>query len=111
MIVLAGCYRDNEEDLYPAGASCETTGATYAIAVAPVLQANGCTGCHSGAAPSGNISLQTYAAVRTAAQNGKLFGSINHSPGFSPMPKGGNKLSACAISRIRAWIDAGAPNN
>lgn len=109
--ILSGCYRDNEEDLYPSSGTCDTTGATYAITVAPVLQAHGCISCHSGTAPSGNISLQNFASVKAVAQNGKLFGSLDHSPGFSPMPKGGNKLSACTINKIKAWIDAGALNN
>jgi hypothetical protein len=45
------------------------------------------------------------------AQNGKLYGAVNHSPGYSPMPKGGTKLSACNISKIKAWIDGGSLNN
>src|SRR5687767_9895156 len=112
-IVLSSCYYDVEEQLYPAtgGGNCETAGVTYASTVLPLLQNNGCMGCHSGGAPSGNISLEGYNNVRTVALNGKLFGVINHSPGFSPMPKGGNKMSACNINKIKAWIDAGATNN
>ena len=109
--ILASCYRDNEEELYPVTGTCETNGVTYTNTVAPLLQSNGCISCHSGAAPSGNISLQNYNAVRTVALNGKLFGAINHSPGFSPMPQGGTKMSNCNILKIKAWIDAGSINN
>ena len=113
LLVLTSCYRDVEEQLYPGGsaASCDTSSVTYAATIAPLLQNNGCISCHSGGAPSAGISLQTYAQVRSVAQNGKLYGAINHSPGFSAMPKGGNKMNACAISRIKSWIDAGAINN
>ena len=113
VLLLSACYRDVEEELYPpgSGGGCETTNVTYAATVAPLLQSNGCMGCHGGSAPSGNISLQGYANVRAAALNGKLYGAINHSPGFSPMPKGGNKMSSCNISKIKAWIDAGSLNN
>lgn len=111
LMILSGCYRDNEAELYPVTGSCDTTGVTYLATVAPLLQSSGCTSCHSGAAPSGNISLQTYASVRTVAVNGKLYGAINHVAGFSPMPKGGAKMSSCNISKIKAWVDAGSVNN
>ena len=90
--------------------TCDTTNVTYSGSIIPILQ-NSCIGCHSGSTPGGNISLNTYAGVFTQATNGKLFGSVNHSTGFSAMPKGGNKLSTCQIDMIRIWIDAGAPNN
>jgi hypothetical protein len=27
------------------------------------------------------------------------------------MPKGGSQLPACELTKIRIWVDAGAPNN
>jgi hypothetical protein len=110
-LVFVSCYRDNEQDLYPSTGTCDTNGVTYTNTVAPLLQSGGCMSCHSGAAPSGNISLSGYQAVRQVALNGKLYGAINHSPGFSPMPQGGNRMSSCNISKIKAWIDAGSLNN
>lgn len=109
--LIAGCYYDSEDVLNPGGGTCDTNGVTYSGTVVPLLQANGCLGCHSGGAPSGNISLATYTSVKAVAQNGKLYGAINHSPGYSPMPQGGNKMSSCNISKIKAWIDAGSSNN
>jgi hypothetical protein len=38
-------------------------------------------------------------------------GAITHAPGFTPMPQGGAKLPACEIAKIKAWVDAGSPNN
>lgn len=108
---MSGCYRDNEEELYPSSGSCDTTGITYSSTVASLLQSNGCVSCHSGSAPSGGILLDSYNSVRSAALNGKLYGAISHTAGFSPMPKNGNKMSACNISKIKAWITAGASNN
>jgi hypothetical protein len=55
--------------------------------------------------------LDTYARVKTVADNGKLMGVITHANGFPQMPKGGNKLSDCNIAKIKKWVDAGAPNN
>ncbi len=111
LFALTGCYRDNEKDLYPVTGTCDVAGVTYASTVAPILQSNGCISCHSGAAPSGNISLQTHASVRAVAINGKLYGAISHTAGFSPMPKGGSRMSDCNILKIKAWIDAGSINN
>ena len=109
--LITGCYYDKEELLNPGNGTCDTNAVTYNGTVVPLLQSSGCLGCHSGGAPSGNISLANYTSVKAAAQNGKLYGAINHSPGFSPMPQGGNKLSTCNISKIKAWIDAGSINN
>jgi hypothetical protein len=109
-IILTGCYYDKAEELYGAG-TCDVTTVNYSTTVSGLLNNYGCVSCHSGSAPSGNINLQNFTGVKTVAQNGKLFGAINHSPGFSPMPKGGGKMSACEISKIKAWIDAGAVNN
>lgn len=110
--LLSSCYRDVEDDLYPAGGgACDTTGITYSATIQPLLQSSGCLGCHSGGAPSGGISLEGYTNVKTLAQNGKLYGTISHAAGYSPMPKGGNKLSACNITKVKAWIDSGIPNN
>ena len=110
-IIFYGCYYDTEEQLYPATGPCETTGVTYNSTIVSLLQANGCLGCHSGGAPSGNISLEGYNNVRIVALNGKLYGVVSHSAGFSPMPQGGNKMSSCNINKIKAWVDAGANNN
>jgi len=111
IIVLTGCYYDKAELLYPQTGTCDTTNSTYSKAVLPALQTYGCIGCHSGAAPSGNVLLNTYTNVKTYVQNGKFYGSINQSAGYSAMPQGGNKMNACTINKIKAWIDAGALNN
>ena len=111
IIVLAGCYYDKESLLYPQSGICDTSSSTYSLAVQPALQTYGCIGCHSGSVPSGNILLNSYAAVMTYVQNGKLYGSITHTTGYSPMPQGGNKMNTCDINKIKAWIDAGALNN
>lgn len=90
--------------------ACDTTVYTYTGAVKPIIT-NQCQGCHSGAAPSGGINLTTHAGVQAVALNGKLYGAVNHVPGYSAMPKNGTKLSDCKITQIKKWIDAGAPNN
>lgn len=109
LLALSSCYNDNYQTLYPSG-TCDTTHVTYAKDVWPVINAN-CTGCHSGAAPSGNVALENYNDVVVIAKNGKLLGSIRFDPGFSPMPKGGPKLNSCDIAKIEKWVNDGTPNN
>jgi hypothetical protein len=110
--VLSACYYDKESVLYPVQTTTCNTPATvsYAQHVLPILQVN-CYGCHSGAAPGGNIAMGTYSADNAIAVNGRLYGCLSWGPGYSPMPLGGAKFSACNLELIKKWIDAGAPNN
>ena len=110
IILLNSCTYDNVEDLYPQPASCDTINVTFTKDVFPVIDVN-CTVCHSGSAPSGNLSLTNYADIVVAAQNGSLIGVIDHQSGWSPMPKNGAKLDECTIKKIEAWVAAGTPNN
>ena len=108
-ISIAGCYYDNEEELY----SCTVDPATvkFSTTINNILTAYGCLSCHSDASPSGNINLSKYPGVKNVVDNGKLYASITHSPGAQPMPQGLGKMGSCDIQKIKAWIDAGAPNN
>lgn len=108
-IAFASCYQDNEEELVPCPNGIGAV--TYNASIKPILLAYGCIGCHSSAAAGGGILLEQYSQVKTVVDNGRLQGSINHAPGFKAMPQGGIKMSSCDISRIEAWIKAGAPNN
>lgn len=110
---ITSCYYDKEDLLYGgAGGVCTDTAGTvsYAQKVQPMLQSN-CYSCHTGSFPSGGILMGNYTADKALGQNGKLYGSINHSPGYVAMPQGGAKMSACQILTIKKWIDAGLLNN
>lgn len=87
---------------------CDTTTVTYSGFMQPLIEAY-CKGCHSGASPQGGLSLATYAEVKAIAQSGRLYGSVTHQPGYSPMPKGGAALPACSVSKIKRWINLGMP--
>lgn len=110
---LSSCYYDVESQLYPnSNANCDTLTVTYSTTIRNILQNNSCLGCHSGSAVSGgNIVLDNYNSVKTYAQNGRLYGSVSHGAGYSPMPQGGNKISSCNILQIKKWIDSGILNN
>jgi len=88
----------------------DTVNVTYSLSVKTTIT-NKCQGCHSGANPQGAIDLTTYANVKAQVTNGKLWGAVNWTPGYSPMPKNGAKLSICELTKIQKWIAQGAPNN
>lgn len=93
-------------------AECDTTAIpTYAANVKPIIQAR-CLGCHSSVSASGGVNYSTYAGVKTTADNGSLYGSINHDAGYAAMPPSPSaQMPQCEITLIRMWIDEGAPNN
>jgi hypothetical protein len=89
---------------------CDTATVTFSGQIKTTI-CNKCLGCHSGTVAQGAIDYSTYAGVKAKVTDGRLWGAINHLPGFSPMPKGGTKLSDCEIKQFKKWIDAAAPNN
>lgn len=109
MLSLTSCYYDKAEFLVTTN-DCDTAKVTYSISIAPIINSN-CAGCHSGSTPSGNLSLSNFTEVKSAADNGSLMGVIRYEPNWSPMPKGGNKLSDCNIRKLEIWITNGTPNN
>jgi hypothetical protein len=107
--IVSSCYYHKEDILY--GTKCDTTHVTYSSTIKSLLNSYGCLGCHIGGSPPGGINLETYTNVKTMIDNGRLYGAITHSPGFRPMPDGAAQMNSCDINKIKAWIDAGAPNN
>ncbi|RYE00371.1 MAG: hypothetical protein EOP54_00265 [Sphingobacteriales bacterium] len=111
---VAGCYKDNAEEMYPpagGGSTCETSNVTFSNTVNTIIATKCATaGCHAGVYPTG-IDLSDYAGVATIANSGKLMASITHSGSASAMPKGLPKLDDCSIAKIKKWVDDGAPNN
>lgn len=108
MLVLSACKYHNEDDLYP---SCNTNNISFSGTVTQLLTSYGCIGCHNNSVPTARVNLETHLGTVEATQNGRLLGAISHASGFKPMPQGGRKMSDCEISKIKAWIDAGKPNN
>jgi uncharacterized membrane protein len=90
--------------------NCDTTQFKYGANISAIM-INYCVGCHGISAPSAGINLSSHAGVAAVAVSGRLYGSVTHTAGYSPMPKNANKLSSCQITQIKKWIDAGAPNN
>lgn len=110
--LIAGCYNDKYDKLYPTGTvTCDTATVSYAADVQPILTAKCNTaGCHDATASAGYM-LTTHAGSQAVAATGKLLGTINWTTGFSAMPKNLPKLSDCEINKITRWVNQGALNN
>jgi len=111
--LAGGCYYDKADLLYPDGKMpCDTSVvAKFSSDVLPVMNTYCVSGCHSTAAASGGVILDTYNGVKTQAGNGRLLGSMNQTGSYSAMPKGGAKLNSCTLTKIQQWINSGTPNN
>lgn len=110
LLALSGCSKDNEENqVVTPPPACTTANMSFTADVLPIISSN-CGGCH-GASPTAPFSLTNYTEIKAKADNGQLIGAITHAAGFSPMPKGGAKLSDCNISKIQAWIAQGTKDN
>ncbi len=108
ILLLNGCYNDTEEELYRfSQGNCDTLNVTYSTIIAPIIQSS-CISCHSGASPSGNLSLQNHGELVTAINTRGLYDRIS-SPS-SPMPPDG-LMDECKIKQIKKWINSGSPNN
>ena len=108
-LMLPGCYYDKENELYPNAPTCDTSNVTYARSIAPVMVGN-CNVCHSAGVASGGVVTDNYDGLKVIALNGKLWSSVSWTG--DPMPKGSlDTLSVCDRTKIKKWVDAGAPNN
>jgi cytochrome c553 len=108
--IISSCYYDNEETLKGTASTCDTAAVRYSVHITKIMN-DYCNDCHSTSANLGGVILDNYAAVRGYALDGSLYGSVNHDSKYSPMPKNSAKLSDCNIALIKAWYQAGAPNN
>lgn len=103
---FAGCYYDVEQELY--SSNCDTATVTYSGTVAPMLQDNGCLGCHTAPATAGNnIVLDNQASIANLVQQNRFISGADRMPP-SPSPPA---LTDCNMDKLRAWVNAGAPNN
>ena len=109
----AGCTYANG-DQAPIVVPCDATSqtVTYAGVISPIFDTN-CRQCHASNVASisgGGIALGDYQSIKRYGIDG-LLGSIEHTPGYLPMPKGRAKMAECDIIRIKVWLAAGALNN
>lgn len=123
MALLGACSYTRESIPEPTCPSVPVS-VSYKTDVLPILQSR-CYRCHSAAnynnaSPNGSngaLNMEAFAALKTWTQplggaESYIVGSIKQLPGYNKMPYDGNNgPDACQIATIKAWVDAGAPNN
>lgn len=106
-LFIMSCGKD--EDPMEPGDTCESADLTYTNFAGAFLNSNCATsGCH-GEGTVTTFEMHNYATAFSAVGFNRIIGAINHDTGFSPMPKGGTKLSDCNIEKMTTWIQDGAP--
>lgn len=109
LVLVSGCSYSHGSEPSPC---VDTTPATYAAVISPIFDAN-CRQCHGSTVYQtlgGGNDYSTYQGIKNQSAS-LIMGCIRHDANFDPMPKGLPQLSTCDIARIKAWIDAGQPNN
>ena len=82
---------------------CDTTSVTFDADVKPVF-VKYCLGCHSLPTPAYNIDLNNWDDIAIIVNSGSLVGSVNHSAGYYPMPKG-STMTDCEIATVVKWAN------
>lgn len=110
LLMLSSCYKDNEEDLYKNYYSqnqCDTSNVSFASDIMPIIQGNcATTGCHvqGGAGPGIFVN---YNGLMEKVNSGTFEQRVLIDKNMPPAAP----LSVCQQNLIRAWLNAGAPNN
>jgi mono/diheme cytochrome c family protein len=122
LLVLASCSKKmptQMDDTTPPDATV-----TFSGTIQPMFNAR-CVSCHSASVPQSGVNLTSYASTMASrgslynalivvtgnADQSALYDKLLSSPRFgSRMPQGGS-LTTQQIANVRAWINAGAPNN
>ncbi|HAB31758.1 MAG TPA: hypothetical protein DCE13_04365 [Cryomorphaceae bacterium] len=107
LLSAASCYYDNAEDLY-GSTPCDVSMVTWSVDIQPMIQVQ-CLSCHQGASPSGGKDFSSYANVKLHL--GGAVSRINKPEGDPLIMPPSGPLSNCSLSKMDAWIAAGALEN
>ncbi|MEO6303352.1 MAG: hypothetical protein ABIP51_09265 [Bacteroidia bacterium] len=90
--------------------SCDSVNFKYDARIKNIMQL-WCVGCHNASNSSAGVDLSSYSGVVSSISNNRLLGSIQHLPGYVPMPQNSGQIQKCEIDAIQNWINSGFPNN
>jgi mono/diheme cytochrome c family protein len=103
----------------PAGATAQPAAGDVSFSkdIMPIFESR-CISCHGGQRTSQGLSMKTYDSLLAGSDNGPVLtpGNADNSNLIQlvvkgKMPKRGPKLTPDQIELLKAWINAGAPNN
>jgi hypothetical protein len=89
----------------PTTNTCDSVSISFDKSIWPIIQ-NNCIACHNVTSSFGNVDLSTYDKIIPYVKNGKLYGSMMHLPGYSPMPSATNSLTSCELTLVKngLWV-------
>jgi hypothetical protein len=109
----AACTSDAPRPTDPENIACTTPAEVrFSVELKSVFERN-CVDCHStGAIASSVFVYETYTAVKSRTDNGKLLSAIRRDNLLvRPMPDGRSPISSCDRRTIEEWVAAGAKDN
>jgi hypothetical protein len=123
-IALLGACSYTHESIPEPTCTSVPVSVSYKTDVLPILK-DDCYRCHSAdnynkAFPDGSngaLNMESFSALSNwthpiGGAESYIVGSIKQLPGYNQMPYDGKEgPDACEIAIIKAWVDAGAPNN
>lgn len=86
---------------------CDTTNLSFSTDIQPIFEQS-CVSCHSGANPSGNLRLGIYSEIKDAVLNNSV---VYRAGPNGSMPPSGVKIDLCKWNKLKAWVNAGMPDN
>ena len=107
---LSNCRYDNYYDLYSNPNTCDTSAVTFSQDIKMIIGQN-CEGCHNGVIANGGLNLVGHQNISTSALSGAIMDRTTRSLGDPLLMPPGQPLSDCDQSKLRTWINEGAPNN
>jgi uncharacterized membrane protein len=107
---LTNCRYDNYNDSYGNVNACDTSAVTFSQDIKRIIGQN-CEGCHNGASASGGLNLAGHQNISASALSGAIMDRVTRSAGDPLLMPPGQALSDCDQSKLRTWINEGAPNN
>ncbi len=106
---LSACTYNKEDKLYPT-TTCDTAAVNYNNNIKQILQSD-CLSCHGAAnfqSKGGGKNLDGYNNAMSSSAR-ILSRVIDTEDPMPPPPK--ERLSACKVNQIRAWINQGMKDN
>jgi uncharacterized membrane protein len=104
IMLMAGCYYDKEELLYPGSAvDCSVVLATFSKVKS--IMTNRCNTCHNARDAAGGTVLETFDQIKAKADR------INQRVIVEKTMPPGMVLSTEEIAILKCWISSGMPNN
>ena len=104
VLFFSQCKKDSEPIVY----DCSNNAPRYNNAVRNIVDVYcAFSGCHNSSSRAAGIDLSSYAALRSEASRARFMGSVEHRSGFSPMPRGGRRLSETDLNTLACWIQNG----